>query len=360
MLRLKRHLKIVTEEAIKAGLSLHGTKIDTTNATELFSNATAGEIIQLANEANQSGVSSQALALLAVKKLNNPTLTTDGDIKNLMELCKGLDLATEAIKSFQSIKNNVMNPDGSIKASGSSEKIAKENALNTAYDRMKSIIKTSISGASVNSHGTSGGGGTSSGGGGGSSTAKTPFDYLADYAGTFFDWIEVRLDRLQKKIDSNISKAESKLNDKRYSSATATYMSAISGTYDKLYNTYEGRKEYSSHAQDYLNKAVSLGAISSSLAQEIKSRVADGSINISKYSSDIQTVISTYKDWIDKAKDCTTAMQTLHDSLRTYAEDLKKVSDAQRDARNKIKSNLKCNVQITYNPTVMIGYGYKS
>lgn len=324
--------KIATEEAIKAGLSLHGTKIDTTNATELFSNATAGEIIQLANEANQSGVSSQALALLAVKKLNNPTLTTDGDIKNLMDLCKGLDLATEAIKSFQSIKNNVMNPDGSIKSTSSSDKIAKENALNSAYNRMKDIIKTSVSGASVNSHGTSGGGGTSSGGGGGSSTAKTPFDYLADYAGTFFDWIEVRLDRLQKKIDSNISKAESKLNDKRYSSATANYMSAISGTYDKLYNTYEGRKEYSSHAQDYLNKAVSLGAISSSLAQEIKSRVADGSINISKYSSDIQTVISTYKDWIDKAKDCTTAMQTLHDSLRTYAEDLKKVSDAQRDA----------------------------
>ena len=324
--------KIATEEAIKAGLSLHGTKIDTTNATELFSNATAGEIIQLANEANQSGVSSQALALLAVKKLNNPTLTTDGDIKNLMDLCKGLDLATEAIKSFQSIKNNVMNPDGTIKSTSSSDKIAKENALNSAYNRMKDIIKTSVSGASVNSHGTSGGGGTSSGGGGGSSTAKTPFDYLADYAGTFFDWIEVRLDRLQKKIDSNISKAESKLNDKRYSSATANYMSAINGTYDKLYNTYEGRKEYSSHAQDYLNKAVSLGAISSSLAQEIKSRVADGSINISEYSSDIQTVISTYKDWIDKAKDCTTAMQTLHDSLRTYAEDLKKVSDAQRDA----------------------------
>lgn len=323
--------KIATEEAIKAGLSLHGTKIDTTNATELFSNATAGEIIQLANEANQSGVSSQALALLAVKKLNNPTLTTDGDIKNLMDLCKGLDLATEAIKTFQSIKNNVMNADGSIKASSSSEKIAKEGALNSAYDRMKSIIKTSVSGASVNSHGSSGGG-TSSGGGGGSSTAKTPFDYLADYAGTFFDWIEVRLDRLQKKIDSNISKAESKLNDKRYSSATANYMSAINVTYDKINDTKAGRDEYIKYANNYINKAVSLKAIDKNLAQEIKSRVADGSINISEYSSDIQTVISTYKDWIDKANDCTTAMQTLHDSLRTYAEDLKKVSDAQRDA----------------------------
>lgn len=323
--------KIATEEAVKAGLSLHGTKIDTTNATELFSNATAGEIIQLANEASQSGVSSQALALLAVKKLNNPTLTTDGDIKNLMDLCKGLDLATQAIKTFQSIKNSVMNPDGTFKATGTAGAQQSE-ALNNAFNAMKSLVKTSVGGASVNSHGSSGGGTSGGGGGGSSSTAKTAFDKLSDWASQFFDWIEVRLDRLQKKIDSNISKAESKLNDKRYSSATANYMSAVGNTYTKMYTEQKGRDKYLNTANSYLNKAISLGAINKKLAKEIKTRVADGSINISRYSSDIQTVISTYKDWIDKAKDCTTAMQTLHDSLRTYAEDLKKVSDAQRDA----------------------------
>lgn len=322
--------KIATEEAVKAGLSLHGTKIDTTNATELFSNATAGEIIQLANEASQSGVSSQALALLAVKKLNNPTLTTDGDIKNLMDLCKGLDLATQAIKTFQSIKNNIMNTDGSLKTGTAG--VQQQEALDNAFNAMKSLIKTSVGGASVNSHGSSGGGSSGGGGGGSSSTVKTPFDKLSDYASKFFDWIEVRLDRLQKKIDSNISKAESKLNDKRYSSATANYMSAVGNTYTKMYTEQKGRDKYLNTANSYLNKAISLGAISKKLAKEIKTRVADGSINISRYSSDIQTVISTYKDWIDKAKDCTTAMQTLHDSLRTYAEDLKKVSDAQRDA----------------------------
>lgn len=323
--------KIATEEAVKAGLSLHGTKIDTTNATELFSNATAGEIIQLANEASQSGVSSQALALLAVKKLNNPTLTTDGDIKNLMDLCKGLDLATQAIKTFQSIKNSVMNPDGTFKATGTAGAQQSE-ALNNAFNAMKSLVKTSVGGASVNSHGSSGGGTSGGGGGGSSSTAKTAFDKLSDWASQFFDWIEVRLDRLQKKIDSNISKAESKLNDKRYSSATANYMSAVGNTYTKMYTEQKGRDKYLNTANSYLNKAISLGAINKKLAKEIKTRVADGSINISRYSSDIQTVISTYKDWIDKAKDCTTAMQTLHDSLRTYAEDLKKVSDTQRDA----------------------------
>ena len=112
----------------------------------------------------------------------------------------------------------------------------------------------------------------------------------------------------------------------------ANYMSAISGTYSKIHDTSQGRDKYSKQANDYLKKAVKLKAIDQKTANTIKARVADGTIDISKYNSDIQTIISTYKDWIDKAKDCTIAMQTLHDSLRTYAEDLKKVSDAQRDA----------------------------
>lgn len=39
--------------------------------------------------------------------------------------------------------------------------------------------------------------------------------------------------------------------------------------------------------------------------------------------------------------------------INTYQSDNEEV-------KNKIKSNMKCNVQIVYNPTAMIGYGYKS
>lgn len=49
-------------------------------------------------------------------------------------------------------------------------------------------------------------------------------------------------------------------------------------------------------------------------------------------------------------KDCNFILPRL---VNTYQSD-------DEEVRNKIKSNLKCNVQITYNPTVMIGYGYKS
>ena len=312
-------------DCVSANLELNGTKITASNGSDLLANATANEIISLGQEAQQANISADALVGLAWKKFqaNKTTITTSGDIKNLADLAGASTELGKALNYLASIKKAATHGMPSRDA---------EIAMKNAQAKVDALINGgSHANVTVAPSGGTTGTGTS-GTGSSSSTKKTPFDYLSDYASQFFDWIEVRLDRLQKKIDSNISKAESKLNDKKFSSATANYMSAISGTYTKLHNTQRGRKEYISTANDYLNKAISLGAISKPLAREIKSRVADGSINISKYSSDIQTVITTYKDWIDKAKDCTTAMQTLHDSLRTYAEDLKKVSDAQRDA----------------------------
>ena len=312
-------------DCVSANLELNGTKITASNGSDLLANATANEIISLGQEAQQANISADALVGLAWKKFqaNKTTITTSGDIKNLADLAGASTELGKALNYLADIKKAATKGMPSRDA---------EIAMKNAQAKVEALINGgSHANVTVTPSGGTTGTGTS-GTGSSSSTKKTPFDKLSDYASQFFDWIEVRLDRLQKKIDSNISKAESKLNDKKFSSATANYMSAISGTYTKLHDTSEGRKEYAKHAQDYLNKAISLGAISKPLAKEIKSRVADGSINISKYSSDIQTVITTYKDWIDKAKDCTTAMQTLHDSLRTYAEDLKKISDAQRDA----------------------------
>lgn len=324
-------LAVAQSEATEYANTLTDAKERNKIASANLANMSAAEIQQLYNEASAAGTATNGLrALLASKyNANNLSVATVSDCQQLANLYSYSKSAESALLSLAAAKQSALNTTttkGGYQTYLSEQKKGLQKAAENAMANATKQVKLDIDIPSV------GGGGSTSSGGGSSSTKKTPFDYLSDYASQFFDWIEVRLDRLQKKIDFNISKAESRLNDKRYSSATANYMSAISGTYDKLYNTYEGRKEYSSHAQNYLNKAVSFGAISSSLAKEIKSRVADGSINISKYSSDIQTVISTYKDWIDKAKDCTTAMQTLHDSLRTYAEDLKKVSDAQRDA----------------------------
>lgn len=326
--------KVATEEAIKAGLNLNGVKITAENATDLFANATVSEIAELAKEAQQSGVSAQGLALLALKKLNNPTLTTDGDIQNLLALCEGLDLATQAIRAYQSIKSAVLDDNGNIKANNSQEAIRKQEALDNSFAAMKNLTKVNIE-QKVNTTPSVGGSGSNGGGGGsGSSTKKkTPLEKLQDWLSTLFDWIEIKLERQTDKISKYISKAESQLDDKKYSSSAKNYSNAIDATNVQVGYEETARDKYYAQASQILDKAVAGEVISQKTANIIATRVADGSMNISEYSDEIQDVISAYQEWYNKGKDASDALEELHKNIRTYIQDLKDVRDKQRDAK---------------------------
>ncbi len=78
----------------------------------------------------------------------------------------------------------------------------------------------------------------------------------------------------------------------------------------------------------------------------------------------VQNCIADEKIYVKGETQLVTSSRTVHELgkdcnfilpriVNTYQSD-------DEEVRNKIKSNLKCNVQITYNPTAMIGYGYKS
>lgn len=326
--------KVATEEAIKAGLNLNGVKITAENATDLFANATVSEIAELAKEAQQSGVSAQALALLALKKLNNPTLTTDGDIQNLLALCEGLDLATQAIRAYQNIKSAVLDDNGNIKANNSQEAIRKQEALDNSFAAMKNLTKVNIE-QKVNTTPSVGGSGSNGGGGGsGSSTKKkTPLEKLQDWLSTLFDWIEIKLERQTDKISKYISKAESQLDDKKYSSSAKNYNNAIDATNVQVGYEETARDKYYAQANKILDKAVASEVISQKTADVIATHVADGSMNISEYSDEIQEVISAYQEWYNKGKDASDALEELHKNIRTYIQDLKDVRDKQRDAK---------------------------
>lgn len=326
--------KVATEEAIKAGLNLNGVKITAENATDLFANATVSEIAELAKEAQQSGVSAQALALLALKKLNNPTLTTDGDIQNLLALCEGLDLATQAIRAYQNIKSSVLDDNGNIKANNSQEAIQKQEALDNSFAAMKNLTKVNIE-QKVNTTPSVGGSGSNGGGGGSSSSTKkkTPLEKLQDWLSTLFDWIEIKLERQTDKISKYISKAESQLDDKKYSSSAKNYSNAIDATNVQVGYEETARDKYYAQASQILDKAVAGEVISQKTADIIATRVADGSMNISEYSDEIREVISAYQEWYNKGKDASDALEELHKNIRTYIQDLKDVRDKQCDAK---------------------------
>lgn len=326
--------KVATEEAIKAGLNLNGVKITAENATDLFANATVSEIAELAKEAQQSGVSSQALALLALKKLNNPTLTTDGDIQNLLALCEGLDLATQAIRTYQSIKSSVLDDKGNIKANNSQEAIRKQEALDSSFAAMKNLTKVNIE-QKVNTTPSVGGSGSHGSGGGSSSSTKkkTPLEKLQDWLSTLFDWIEIKLERQTDKISKYISKAESQLDDKKYSSSAKNYSNAIDATNVQVGYEETARDKYYTQADKILDRAVKEKVVSQKTADIIATRVADGSMDISEYSDEIRDVISAYQEWYNKGKDASDALEELHKNIRTYIQDLKDVRDKQRDAK---------------------------
>lgn len=332
---------VAANEAVKAGLSLNGVKINAENATQLFADATVGEIAELAKEAEQTGISANALIMLAAKKLNNPSLTTDGDIKNLLALCKGLKLATQAIVTFQNVKQGILNSGATIDKNGtihndkanSNQVIAQQKAYDQAYAFINGAIEIELGGTDLN---YTPGGGKSGGGAGGSGSStkkKTPLEKLQDWLSTLFDWIEIKLERQTDKISKYISKAESQLDDKKYSSSAKNYNNAIDATNVQVGYEETARNKYYTQASQILDKAVAGEVISQKTADVIATRVADGSMNISEYSDEIREVISAYQEWYNKGKDASDALEELHKNIRTYIQDLKDVRDKQRDAK---------------------------
>ena len=268
--------------------------------------------------------------MLAAKKLNNPSLTTDGDIKNLLALCKGLKLATQAIVTFQNVKQGILNSGATIDKNGtihndkanSNQVIAQQKAYDQAYAFINGAIEIELGGTDLNY--TPGGGKSGGGAGGsGSSTKKTtPLEKLQDWLSTLFDWIEIKLERQTDKISKYISKAESQLDDKKYSSSAKNYNNAIDATNVQVGYEETARDKYYTQASQILDKAVAGEVISQKTADVIATRVADGSMNISEYSDEIREVISAYQEWYNKGKDASDALEELHKNIRTYIQDL--------------------------------------
>lgn len=284
-------------------------------------NATLGDIASLINEANASGEDATALQNYAIQKAaaNKSSIWTSGSIQNLAKLADSLEGTTRYMGLYQRMKN----------ATSSQEAIEIEKELNhqvkialdakMSYDYApaqyipKQTTKTDKTGSSTKK--------------------KTPLEKLQDWLSTLFDWIEIKLERQTDKISKYISKAESQLDDKKYSSSAKNYNNAIDATNVQVGYEETARDKYYAQANKILDKAVASKVISQKTADVIATRVKNGSMNISEYSDEIQDVISAYQEWYNKGKDASDALEELHKNIRTYIQDLKDVRDKQRDAK---------------------------
>lgn len=286
-------------------------------------NATLGDIAALINEANASGQGSTALQNYAIQKVaaNQTSIWTSGSIQNLAKLADSLEGTTRYMVLYNRAKN----------ATSSQEAIEIEKELN---HQVKVAISTKMaSDAQVQYKAPSTAKSSNSGGSSSSTKKKNPLEKLQDWLSTLFDWIEIKLERQTDKISKYISKAESQLDDKKYSSSANNYSNAIDATNVQVGYEETARDKYYAQASKILDKAVTGEVISQKTADIIATRVADGSMDISEYSDEIKDVISAYQEWYNKGKDASDALEELHKNIRTYIQDLKDVRDKQRDAK---------------------------
>lgn len=286
-------------------------------------NATLGDIAALINEANASGEDATALQNYAIQKVaaNQTSIWTSGSIQNLAKLADSLEGTTRYMGLYQRMKN----------ATSSQEAIEIEKELN--HQVKVAISAKMASDAQVQYKAPSTVKSSNSGKTGSSTKKKTPLEKLQDWLSTLFDWIEIKLERQTDKISKYISKAESQLDDKKYSSSAKNYNNAIDATNVQVGYEETARDKYYAQANKILDKAVASKVISQKTSDVIATRVKNGSMNISEYSDEIQDVISAYQEWYNKGKDASDALEELHKNIRTYIQDLKDVRDKQRDAK---------------------------
>ncbi|MDE7425426.1 MAG: hypothetical protein K2N51_17345 [Lachnospiraceae bacterium] len=162
---------------------------------------------------------------------------------------------------------------------------------------------------------------------------KTALEKFQEWISKLFDWIEIKIQRQSEKIDKYITKAGNAKDSGNYGTSATNYRKAINATSTQVLYEQKAATKYNNQADKVVNKAVSMGIVSKKQAASIKKQVQNGSMNIKNYSDKIQEVIKDYQTWYEKSKDCSKAVEELHNNIRTYIQDLKDMRDAQRDAK---------------------------
>ena len=146
-----------------------------------------------------------------------------------------------------------------------------------------------------------------SGGGGGGSSKSTKWD---DYLDQLFDWIEVKLKRLEEATDRWTSEAAEAVG---YIFRNAKLESALSSVEDQIKANTSAYSAYIAQADEVAEKLA--------IEEDIINKIKDGSIEIASYDEDTQKKISAYKEWYDKAVECKDALYDLREQERELAEE---------------------------------------
>ena len=301
---------------------------------------TWNEVEALYNEVNTTDAARFALVELALEKqgLNQLSLDTSDDVDALIKLGEQAGISASQLASlsmYQSALSKGYMPSSDLeKLAEQADEIGKKVLKKI---RKQAKTKTKVETSNGNQDKTKNNN---------SSEKKTK---------QFYDWIEVKLDRINRKIErfKNTMEVLLKLQSKFSSGRSA--LNQLSNQYaaqDKAYN------RYIKQANKYVNKNGKLKGTN------IKaSDVRNGKIDITKLNDKQQTAVDNYKQWYDKAIDADSAKADTILAMRDLAEQMynlpiEEASEAVEKFSNAI-SNAEKEIEFAQNAEDKKGYRQK-
>ena len=217
------------------------------------------------------------------------------------------------------------------------------NTLSNVSNLLKTVetIKK-LSGITVNGSANNSAKGSSSGNKNGknssnaNNTVKTEKDDLKElesYSKQLFDWIEIKLDKINQKTQDYIKNAKDAI---KLTSKNSKLDKSIKQTKKEIEANKKAEKKYQNQANEIANIA--------GLDKGITSKIKNGTLEISKYDDSTQKKIQEYQKWYEKAQACKKAVKELTDQEKELAKQKldnisdyysNKLEDAER-ARNRV------------------------
>ena len=186
-----------------------------------------------------------------------------------------------------------------------------------------------------------GGGGNSGGGGGGNGGGKSNNDSgsneFSDWLSKFFDWAEVRLNRLNRLTEKWSDRAERAVRysynavasdkniDKQYSAKKAYTQKAIQANANEITGNEKSIASYRSFLDRIVNK--SKGKLDGKTLDKIRNDTVNGTFDIQEYADKGATkgkleMIQAYQEWYEKILNCQDSIEELRETQKDLAEQL--------------------------------------
>ncbi len=283
------------KELINISNTLGNAKYNASNASKTLENASLSDIIAMANEASAAGVANSALVSLAMSKASSNGIISSNECSALAALAIQTGYTASAFYELAAAKQAAEN--GTAKSSGNAyaddqamrhkKANAQTNAALIAYSIKNGNMKTKYSA-----------GGVPNTGGGGNNTA-------ASQSKTTINWIERKLERLQKVIDATKAKLDNLFTVNK---KTSNLNTQIKQTKSLLKANEKAAKSYKKYANNI------------KLSDSLKKKVREGNYNIKDYDSKTADQINKYKDYYDKYKEAQKQVDELTAQIRELKE----------------------------------------